>query len=425
MLDLKYVRANPDIVRAAIKNKNEKADLDGLLEFDGKLRSLLLKAEELKKERNVESERVAELKRKGENADEIIARMREVSERIKGFDEEISGVQRKLRDLMLILPNIPHESVPVGKDEDDNVELRSWGEPWSLCDKPAAHWEIGEALGILDLKRGTKITGSGFPVFIGAGARLVRALIQFMLDVHTREHGYVEVAPPFLANRSAMQGTGQLPKLEFDMYRLEEDDLFLVPTGEVPITNLYRDEILDGARLPIYHTAYTPCFRREAGSYGKDTRGLLRLHRFDKVELVKFVEPENSYDELESLTANAESIFQRLDLPYRVKMLCTGDLSFAAAKCYDIDVWSAGVGKWLEVSSCSNFEDFQARRAEIKYRPAGGGKVRYVHTLNGSGVALARTIVAILENYQTSGGTVRVPDVLQTYMDGLEEITGV
>ncbi len=425
MLDLKYMRANSDIVRTAITNKNEKADLDELLVLDGKLRSLLVEAEELKKERNVESERVAELKRKGENADEIITRMREVSEKIKGLDEEISGVQAGLRELMLTVPNIPHESVPVGKSEDDNVELRSWGEPWSVCDNPVPHWEIGEALGILDLKRGTKIAGSGFPVFIGAGARLVRALIQFMLDVHTGEHGYVEVAPPFVANRDSMLGTGQLPKLEFDMYRLEADDFFLIPTGEVPITNLYRDEILDGARLPIYHTAYTPCFRREAGSYGKDTRGLLRLHRFDKVEMVKFVEPETSYDELESLTANAQLIFERLDLPYRVKTLCTGDLSFAAAKCYDIDVWSAGVGKWLEVSSCSNFEDFQARRAGIKYRPVGGGKVRYVHTLNGSGVALARTIVAILENYQTPGGAVRIPEVLKDYMGGLEEIAGV
>ena len=418
MLDLKYMRANSDIVRTAITNKNEKADLDELLVLDGKLRSLLVEAEELKKERNVESERVAELKRKGENADEIITRMREVSEKIKGLDEEISGVQAGLRELMLTVPNIPHESVPVGKSEDDNVELRSWVEPWSVCDNPVPHWEIGEALGILDLKRGTKIAGSGFPVFIGAGARLVRALIQFMLDVHTGAHGYVEVAPPFVANRDSMLGTGQLPKLEFDMYRLEADDFFLIPTGEVPITNLYRDEILDGARLPIYHTAYTPCFRREAGSYGKDTRGLLRLHRFDKVEMVKFVEPETSYDELESLTANAQLIFERLDLPY-------GDLSFAAAKCYDIDVWSAGVGKWLEVSSCSNFEDFQARRAGIKYRPVGGGKVRYVHTLNGSGVALARTIVAILENYQTPGGAVRIPEVLKDYMGGLEEIAGV
>ncbi len=424
MLDLKYVRTNPDIVRAAIRNKNEKADLDRLLALDGELRSLLVKVEELKKERNIESERVAGLKRKGESADEIIARMRGVSERIKGLDEEISGVQGRLRESMLTVPNIPHESVPVGKDEDDNVELRSWGEPWSLCEEPVPHWEIGESLGILDLKRGTKIAGSGFPVFIGAGALLVRALIQFMLDTHTREHGYVEVAPPFVANRDSMRGTGQLPKLEFDMYRLEEDDLFLIPTGEVPITNLYRDEILDSARLPIYHTAYTPCFRREAGSYGKDTRGLLRLHRFDKVELVKFVEPENSCGELESLIANAESIFQSLDLPYKVKTLCTGDLSFAAAKCYDVDVWSAGVGKWLEVSSCSNFGDFQARRAGIKYRPTGGGKARYVHTLNGSGVALARTIVAILENYQTPEGTVRIPEVLRVYMGGLEEITG-
>ncbi len=422
MLDLRYVRSNPDVVKTAIANKGEKAELDTLLRLDEELRALLGKAEELKAIRNTESERVAKLKKAGEDASEIIEKMRAVSAEIGSFDEEISELRANIHAQLITLPNIPHESVPVGRTEDENVVVRTWGEPGSLIESPVPHWEIGEELGLLDFARGTKIAGSNFPVFIGDGARLARAMIAFMLDVHTKEHGYTEVSPPFVANRDSMLGTGQLPKLEDDMYRCEGDDLFLIPTGEVPVTNLYRDDTLPESDLPVMRTAYTPCFRREAGSYGKDTRGLMRIHQFDKVEMVKFVVPETSYDELETLTANAEDILQRLGIPYQVKELCTGDLSFAAAKCYDIDVWAAGIGKWLEASSCSNFGDFQARRSGIRYKPAGGGKSTFVHTLNGSGVALPRTMVAILENYQTERGTVVIPEALRPYMDGREEI---
>ncbi len=422
MLDLKFIRANPDAVRKAIHDKGEKGNLDGLLALDEEMRTLLAAADDLKRERNEQSERVAVLKREGRDASEIVTRMREVSARIKEHDERIGVLRADLRALELTIPNVPHASVPVGATEAENVDVRSWGDPHPLAVRPVPHWEIGEALGILDFKSATKIAGSGFVTFVGVGALLERALIRFMLDVHTSEHGFTEISPPFVANRDSMTGTGQLPKLESDMYHCGVDDLFLIPTAEVPLTNLHRDEILPGERLPIRYTAYTPCFRRESGSYGKDTRGLTRVHQFDKVELVKFVEPETSYDELESLTACAEAILQRLDLPYRVKVLCTGDLSFSAAKCYDIDVWAPACGRWLEVSSCSNFEDFQARRAGIQYRPAGGGKARYAHTLNGSGVALPRTVIAVMENYQTDRGTIVVPDALRPYMNGLAEI---
>jgi len=387
------------------------------------VRALLVESEALKRERNVESEKIAVLRKEGADASAEIARMRDVSGRIKEYDEKLAALRVDLTAAALTIPNVPHESVPVGADEDENVAVRSWGEPRSLVADPVPHWEIGETLGILDIKGASRIAGSGFVAFTGTGARLERALIAFMIDLHVNGHGYTEVSPPFVANRAAMEGTGQLPKLEFDMYHCSEDDLFLIPTGEVPLTNLHRDEILQGERLPVKYVAYTPCFRREAGSYGKDTRGLLRVHQFDKVEMVKLVEPETSYDELEALTSNAEAVLEALDLPYRVKVLCTGDLSFSAAKCYDIDIWSAGVKQWLEVSSCSNFEDFQARRAGLRYHPAGGGKARYVHTLNGSGVAMARTVVAILENYQTDRGTIVVPEALRPYMNGLEEIT--
>jgi len=422
MLDLRYIRANPDTVRKAAADKGESADIDRLLALDEELRGQIVEADALKQERNTESERIAVLKKAGEDASEPIARMRDVSARIKEYDERLADLRAEVSALELTVPNVPHPSVPVGADEDDNVVVREWGEPAARCAKPVPHWEIGEALGILNLKAGSKIAGSGFVMFVGAGALLERALIRFMLDTHTKEHGYTEVSPPFVAGRDAMLGTGQLPKLEDDMYRCEEDDLFLIPTAEVPLTNIHRDEILEGDRLPIRYAAYTPCFRREAGSYGKDTRGLIRVHQFDKVELVKYVEPSGSYDELEELTANAEVILQRLGLPYRVKVLCTGDLSFAAAKCYDIDVWAAGVGKWLEVSSCSNFQDFQARRSGIRFRPEGGGKTQFVHTLNGSGVALPRTVIAIIENYQTDDGRIEIPEALRPYMDGLEEI---
>ena len=422
MLDLRFIRANPDIVREAVANKGEKAELDRLLELDEAARALIVESDELKRQRNAESERIASLKKAGEDASEPIARMREVSASIKEFDEKLASMRADIEALALMIPNIPHESVPIGKDEEENVLVREWGEPHSLVENPVPHWEVGEELGILNFKASSKLAGSNFPVFIGAGARLERALIQFMLDVHTGEHGYTEVSPPILANRLAVQGTGQLPKLESDMYRIEEDDLFLISTGEVPLTNLHREEIIPEESLPICYTTYTPCFRPEAGSYGRDTRGLVRVHQFDKIEMMKYVDPSTSYDELEVLTANAETILQRLGLAYRLKALCTGDLSFAAAKCYDIDIWSAGVGKWLEVSSCSNFEDFQARRAGIQYRPADGGKPRFVHTLNGSGVALARSVVAILENYQTPDGKIVIPEVLRPYMGGATEI---
>jgi seryl-tRNA synthetase len=423
MLDLKFIRANPELVAKAIRDKGEKADLEKLLSIDEEVRALLVESEALKRERNVESEKIAALKKDGADASAEIARMREVSARIREYDEKLATLRADLAAAALTIPNVPHESVPVGADEDENVLVRTWGEPRSLAADPVPHWEIGETLGILDIKGASRIAGSGFVAFTGTGARLERALIAFMIDLHVNGHGYTEVSPPFVANRAAMEGTGQLPKLEFDMYHCSEDDLFLIPTGEVPLTNLHRDEILQGDRLPVKYVAYTPCFRREAGSYGKDTRGLLRVHQFDKVEMVKLVEPETSYDELEALTSNAEAVLQALDLPYRVKVLCTGDLSFSAAKCYDIDIWSAGVKQWLEVSSCSNFEDFQARRAGLRYHPAGGGKARHVHTLNGSGVAMARTVVAILENYQTDRGTIVVPEALRPYMNGLEEIT--
>ncbi|MBD3349281.1 MAG: serine--tRNA ligase [Candidatus Eisenbacteria bacterium] len=422
MLDLKHIRNDPDAVRKAIADKGEKADLERLLSLDEELRALIVEADELKQDRNVSSERIAEMKKKGEDASELISQMRDVSARIKAFDERMAGLRDEIEALALTVPNIPHPSVPVGKDEDDNVLVREWGEPEEPCASPRPHWEIGEELGILNLPAATKIAGSGFICFVGLGALLERALIRFMLDVHTKEHGYTEVSTPFLSNRDAMTGTGQLPKLEEDMYRTSDDDLFLIPTAEVPITNIHREEILDGGRLPVRYVGYSPCFRREAGSYGKDTRGLIRVHQFDKVEMVKFVEPETSYDELESLTANAEDILQRLGIPYRVKTLCTGDLSFAAAKCYDIDAWAPGVGAWLEVSSCSNFEDFQARRSGIRYRPEDGGKPGFVHTLNGSGLALPRTLIAVVENYQTPDGRVRIPEALRPYMDGLAEI---
>ena len=422
MLDLRFIRTNPDVVRKAIADKGEKAELGRLLELDEAARAIIAESDELKRQRNVESERIASLKKAGEDASEPIARMREVAASIKSYNEKLASMREEIEALALMIPNMPHESVPVGVDEDENVLIREWGEPHSLSDKPVPHWEVGEALGILNFKASAKLAGSNFPVFMGAGARLERALIQFMLDVHTNEHGYTEVSPPVVANRLAVQTTGQLPKLESDMYRIEQDDLFLISTGEVPLTNLHREEIIPEERLPIYYTTCTPCFRREAGSYGRDTRGLVRVHQFDKVEMMKYVEPSTSYDEHEALTKNAETILQRLGLAYRLKTLCTGDLSFAAAKCYDIDIWSAGVGKWLEVSSCSNYEDFQARRAGIQYKPADGGKPRFVHTVNGSGVALPRAVVAILENYQTADGKIVIPEVLRPYMGGLSEI---
>ncbi|HVP58777.1 MAG TPA: serine--tRNA ligase [bacterium] len=422
MLDPKFVRANPDRVRAGVAAKGEKVDLDGYLALDKERLALLVEVDALKAERNRASEEIAAEVKSGGKPDQKIEAMRAVAKRIKEYDERLKDLEAKLEKLILWIPNPPHESVPVGRTEADNKIVRSWGEQPKFDFAPLAHWDIAEALDIVDFKRGTLLSQSNFVVFKGMGARLVRAIINFMLDLHTKKHGYKEVWPPALVNRASMTGTGQLPKLAEDMYHCEVDDLFLIPTAEVPVTNLHRDEILDGAALPLYYTAYTPCFRREAGSYGKDTRGLNRVHQFDKVEMVKFVAPETSYDELEKLVADAEEVLQALGLHYRVNLLCTGELSFSASKCYDLEAWSPAQQKWLEVSSCSNFEDFQARRMGIRYRPAAGEKARLVHTLNGSGIALPRTIIAILETYQTKDGRVRVPKALVPYMDGVEVI---
>ncbi len=416
MLDLRFIRENPDLVRKAIESKREKADVDRLLELDAERRSLLTESEQLKHERNVVSQEIARKKKAGENAEDDIQRMRQVGERIKSLDARLQEVEKQIQEILIWIPNIPHPSVPEGVDESDNVEVRRWGEIPEMDFEPKPHWELAEKLGLVDFARGSKISGSFFVSFRGMGARLERALINFMIDLHVQKHGYTEVWPPALVRRETMFGTGQLPKLEEDMYLVEQDDLFLIPTAEVPVTNLHKDEILSGEDLPIKYVAYTPCFRREAGSYGRETRGLVRIHQFDKVELVKFVEPSTSYDELESLVRDAEEVLQLLKLPYRVVKLCTGELSFAAAMCYDIEVWAPGVKKYLEVSSCSNFEDFQARRANIRYRPKEGGKAQYVHTLNGSGLALPRTVIAILENYQTDEGSVVVPEVLRDYV---------
>lgn len=423
MLDPKLIRSNPDAVRKAIRDKGDKADLDKYLEIDDTRRNLLVKAEGLKHRRNEVSEKIGEFKKRGEDASDLMARMRQVSADIKSLDESIKALESELEEIAGWIPNIPHSSVPVGSDASANEEVRRWGTPGEGGFKALPHWQIGESLGMIDLKRASKLSGSHFSLFIGAGARLERALINFMLDVHVHDHGYTEVAPPFIVRRECLFGTGQLPKLEQDMYRIEADDFFLIPTAEVPLTNIYREEILDGAALPIKLAAYTPCFRREAGSYGKDTKGVVRIHQFSKVEMVKIVEPESSYDELESLLRDACDVVERLRLPYRVMNLATGDLSFAAAKCYDIEVWAQGEAKWLEVSSCSNFEDFQARRIGLRFRPREGGKPRYAHTLNGSGLALPRIVAAILENYQTPDGALEIPEALRPYMDGMEKIT--
>jgi seryl-tRNA synthetase len=416
MLDLKFIRENFDLVKEAVKNKQEKVDLDQLVALDARRRDLLKEVEELKHKRNLASQEIGRFKREGKNAEKEISEMQRVAENIKKLDDEVKNIETELREIQSWVPNIPHPSVPVGTSEKDNVEVKRWGQPPEMDFKPKSHWEVAEQLGIVDFARGSKVAGSFFVNFSRLGAKLERALINFMLDLHVEKHGYCEVSPPFIVNRASMFATGQLPKLEEDMYLVELDDLFLIPTAEVPVTNLLRDETLKEKDLPIYYTAYTPCFRREAGSYGRDTRGLVRIHQFDKVEMVKFVQPETSYEELEKLLNDAEEVLQQLNLPYRVLELCTADLSFAAAKCYDIEVWAAGEQKWLEVSSCSNFTDFQARRGNIRFRREGSGKLEFVHTLNGSGLALPRTVIAILENYQTDEGTVMVPEVLRRYM---------
>lgn len=425
MLDIKFIRENPDVVKEAMRRRGEDAPIDEVLELDARRRALVTEAERLKAQRNEASEQVARLKRTGENPEEaqrLIERMRAVSDKIKAMDDEVRDVDARLHQLLLSIPNIPHESVPYGESEDDNVEVRRWGEPRQFDFEPKAHWDLGVDLGILDFERAAKISGSRFAMFRGAGARLERALINFMIDVHTQEHGYKEVWPPYLANETAMFGTGQLPKFTEDMFHVEGTNYYLIPTAEVPVTNLHRDEILSIDDLPIYYVAYSACFRAEAGAHGRDTRGLIRQHQFDKVELVKFVTPETSYDELEKLVADAEAILQKLELPYRVVKMCTADVGFTAAKKYDPEVWMPSYGRYVEISSCSNFEAFQARRANIRFRRTPTSRPEYVHTLNGSGLAVGRTLAAILENYQNADGTVTIPEVLRPYMGGMERI---
>ncbi|MFH1024518.1 MAG: serine--tRNA ligase [Planctomycetota bacterium] len=423
MLELNFIREHPDIVEAAVRHKHDKADVKAILAADARRRELLQTIEALRGERNRVSEEIGRLKRDGKDAAGPVAAMRGVGDRIQTLEADLARVETDLNTRLAWIPNVPAADVPVGEDSAGNIEVRRWGTRKEFSFKPLPHWDVGGKLGILDCARAGKIAGSGFALFLGAGARLERALYNFMLDLHTGEHGYTEALPPYLANRTSMFGCGQLPKLEADMYHLDSDDYFLIPTAEVPLTNIHRDEILREEDLPRYFAGYTACFRREAGAYGKDTRGLMRVHQFDKVELVKIVAPETSYAELEKLVANAETVLQRLGIEYRVVMLCTGDLSFAAAKCYDIEIWAPGLGRYLEVSSCSNFEAFQARRANIRYRLKKTGKTDFVHTLNGSGVALARLAAAVLETYQNADGSVTVPEALRSYMGGMGKIT--
>jgi seryl-tRNA synthetase len=418
VIDLRVLRQDREGSRAALLRRGDPAlgaALDQVLELDRRWRALVAEAERLKADRNAQTEEVARRKRQRLPADDLLAALKLSAERVKALDGETRSAEAELDRALLGLPNLPHPAAPTG-GPDHNRIVRTWGEPPRFPFTPRPHWEIGEALGLLDLARGSKISGSGFPVFTGAGARLVRALAGLMLDIHTREHGYLEVAPPYLVTRATMTGTGQLPKFEEDLYAVGADDLFLIPTAEVPLTNLYREEILEADRLPIAMVGFTPCFRREAGAAGKDTRGLLRVHQFDKVELVRLTRPEASDAEHQALTGHAEVILQRLDLPYRVVELATGDLGFSAARTYDLEVWAPGVGSWLECSSSSTFTDFQARRASIRFRPAPGAKPEFVHTLNASGVAFARTIAALLENHQQSDGSVRLPPALVPYL---------
>ena len=415
MLDLKFIRENPALVKEGIKNKGEMGDVDAILHLDEKRREIIQKVEALKHERNDLSQQVSILKKQKKSVEAVIQRTRDISQSIKEQDEELKNLEISLKNKLDWLPNLPHSSVPLGKDSNGNVVIRAWGKIPEFDFEISNHLEIAERLDILDFPRGSKISGRGFPVYKGKGAKLERALINFMLDTQSNEHGYKEVFPPFLVNRDSMYGTGQLPKLQEDMYFCELDDLFLIPTAEVPVTNLHRDEILSLEKLPLKYCSYTACFRREAGSWGKDTRGFLRVHQFNKVELVKIVPPENSYQELESLLKDACRILELLGIPYRVVELCTGDLSFSAAKCYDVEVWSPAEKRWLEASSCSNFEDFQARRMNLRFRRGATAKPEFPHTLNGSGMATSRLIVALLETYQTDEGSVMVPDVLQHY----------
>lgn len=422
MLGIKFIRQNLKAVEKALTARGETADLETFIAWDAERREVLLEIEDLRHRRNVVSDEIAKIKKKGEDAENLVVEMREVSSKIKTLDKFLSEYEEKTHGILLGLPNIPHSSVPIGKDETDNPVIRTVGVLPEFDFEPQAHWAIGENLKILDFEKAAKITGARFPLYFGAGARLERALINFMLDSHTTEHGYQEILPPFIVNRDSMTGTGQLPKFAEDLFKLEGWDYFLVPTAEVPVTNIHKEEIIPEDMLPLRYTAYTPCFRSEAGSYGKDTRGLIRQHQFNKVELVKFTTPETSYDELEKLLNNAEVILKNLGLPYQVIDLCTGDLGFAAAKTYDIEVWMPAQGVYREISSCSNFESFQSRRANIRFKRKGQKGTELVHTLNGSGLAVGRTVAALLENFQQADGSVQIPEVLRPYMGGMQAI---
>ncbi|MBN1613851.1 MAG: serine--tRNA ligase [Deltaproteobacteria bacterium] len=422
MLDIKFLRQNLDLVGRKLKERGQEVDLDRFIRLDAQRRNILAEVETLRSERNAVSKQVGERKKRKESADDLISRMAEVSTRIKELDEILKSRDEELGQIVMVIPNIPHESVAFGTSSEDNPVVRTWGEPRRYDFNPRPHWEIGETLGILDFARAAKITGARFAVYRGAGALLERAVINFMLDLHTVEHGYTEVLTPFMVNGESMTGTGQLPKFAQDLFKIEGMEYYLIPTAEVPVTNLHREEILGERDLPIHYVAYSPCFRSEAGSYGKDTRGLIRQHQFNKVEMVKFTKPENSYEELEKLTADAEAVLRRLDIPFRTVSLCTADLGFSAAKTYDVEAWLPGQETFREISSCSNFEDFQARRASIRFRREETGKVEFVHTLNGSGLAVGRTVVAILENCQQRDGGVAIPEALRPYMRGIDRI---
>ncbi len=422
MLDAKLIRANAALVEQQLEKRGLSGVLKPFLALDEERRKILVQVEERKNFRNNSSQQIGKMKKEGLNPSDLMEEVRQAGQQIKELDEELARVEKEIEKILLNIPNLPHESVPVGEDEKSNQEVRRWGEPRQFDFEPRAHWDIGPALDILDFERAAKLSGARFTVYKGAGARLERAVINFYLDIHCGEHGYREILPPFMVITDCMVGTGQLPKFAEDMFKLEGKEMYLIPTAEVPLTNLYREEILEAKDLPLYLTAYTPCFRAEAGSHGRDTRGVIRQHQFNKVELVKLCEPQNSYGELEKLTKDAERVLQLLGLPYRVVVLSTGDMGFSAAKTYDIEVWMPGYQDYREISSCSNCEDFQARRANIRYRPDPKAKLQYVHTLNGSGVAIGRTVAAILENYQQEDGSVIIPEVLRSYMGGLEKI---
>jgi len=423
MLDIKRIRNNPDEVEKLLKLRNPELSLDYVLELDKTRREKIIEVENMKAEQNKESKQVPILKKEGKDVSEILQSMKELAEKVKIIDNDIKGIDLKIEEELLSIPNTPNADIVVGLSDADNKEIRRWGEPTKFNFEPKAHWDLGVDLDILDFERATKITGTRFSMFKGVGARLERSITAYMLDKHTIEHGFTEIAPPFMVNRESMFGTGQLPKFEEDMFKLNQKDYYLIPTAEVPVTNMYRNEVLEEADLPMYMTAYTPCFRAEAGSAGRDTRGLIRNHQFDKVEMVMYSTPEKSYKQLEILTGFAEEILKGLGLPYRVVELCTGDIGFSSAKTYDLEVWMPSYNRYVEISSCSNFEDFQARRANIKYRPNDKGKLEFIHTLNGSGLAVGRTFAAVLENYQQEDGTIVIPEALRSYMLGMEKIT--